>query len=119
MSKKTVIGTTSVGLFSSVLAFLGVVSCCRNTCMARHRGFTVELLRGISPTIYRNRNRRITIWLLAGLFQEKVIVLRFRERLLRNSGERRKTEITACSEGVFVDRGNRGNRHAFYGEPRS
>ena len=28
MSKKTVIGTTSVGLFSSVLAFLGVVSCC-------------------------------------------------------------------------------------------
>ena len=104
MSKKTVIGTTSVGLFSSVLAFLGVVSCCGMP---------------IAATIYRNRNRRITIWLLAGLFQEKVIVLRFRERLLRNSGERRKTEITACSEGVFVDRGNRGNRHAFYGEPRS
>jgi len=28
MSKKSVIGTTSVGVFSSVLAFLGVVSCC-------------------------------------------------------------------------------------------
>lgn len=28
MSKKSVIGTTSVGLVSSVLAFLGVVSCC-------------------------------------------------------------------------------------------
>ena len=28
MSKKSVIGTTSVGVFSSILAFLGVVSCC-------------------------------------------------------------------------------------------
>ena len=28
MSKKSVIGTTSVGILSSVLAFLGVVSCC-------------------------------------------------------------------------------------------
>ena len=28
MSKKSIIGTTSVGILSSVLAFLGVVSCC-------------------------------------------------------------------------------------------
>lgn len=28
MSKKSVIGTTAVGIFSSTLAFLGVVSCC-------------------------------------------------------------------------------------------
>lgn len=28
MSKKSVIGTTSVGVLSSILAFLGVVSCC-------------------------------------------------------------------------------------------
>lgn len=28
MSKKSVIGTTSVGILSSLLAFLGVVSCC-------------------------------------------------------------------------------------------
>lgn len=28
MSKKSVIGTTSVGIVSSILAFLGIVSCC-------------------------------------------------------------------------------------------
>lgn len=28
MSKKSIIGTTSVGVFSSILAFLGMVSCC-------------------------------------------------------------------------------------------
>lgn len=28
MSKKSVVGTTSVGILSSILAFLGVVSCC-------------------------------------------------------------------------------------------
>ncbi|MBD9013564.1 MAG: translation initiation factor IF-2 [Lachnospiraceae bacterium] len=85
--------------------------------MARHRGFTVELLRGISPTIYRNRNRRITIWLLAGLFQEKVIVLRFRERLLRNSGERRPQNGERRPQGQNGERrsqGQNGERRGNY-----
>lgn len=66
MSKKSVIGTTSVGVFSSILlwdAYRGW-----GTGLAWYRSFTVKSLCGISPCVYRGGNRSPAIRFLAGLF---------------------------------------------------